>query len=203
MFRKVPKGCYAAIVVLMVIVPFWFSPAHLWTAIMPFWLSTKDDCLLLDVIGQQHRVSVADYSFRWYSTGFSVMLWGAEFWYLSNTGALPVSSYALKIVFWIFHKFLAQFIKKTSVMKARCHIELKPNVNTPQNAKRGKSVNHPSPSVSSGDLLQYDVHNSKCITLNNSEQNRRPVGNMLWIEIKMVDRESQITSPHATHILIH
>ena len=33
---------------------------------------------------------ITDYSSRWYSVGFSVMLRGAESWYLPNTGALTV-----------------------------------------------------------------------------------------------------------------
>ena len=42
---------------------------------------------LLDAVGQQHSV-ISNHSSRWYSMGFSVMLWGAEWWYLPNTGAL-------------------------------------------------------------------------------------------------------------------
>ena len=33
---------------------------------------------------------ITNHSPRWYSMGFSVMLCGAEFWYLPNTGALTV-----------------------------------------------------------------------------------------------------------------
>ena len=34
---------------------------------------------------------IKNHTSRWYSMGFSVMLWGAEFWYLPYTGALTVS----------------------------------------------------------------------------------------------------------------
>ena len=33
---------------------------------------------------------ITNHSTRWHSMGFSVKLWGAEFWYLPNTGALTV-----------------------------------------------------------------------------------------------------------------
>ena len=41
MFRWEPEGCYHCIK-SMVIVPFWFSQEHLWSAIMSFWLSADD-----------------------------------------------------------------------------------------------------------------------------------------------------------------
>ena len=43
MFRGEPEGRYRC-TKSMVIAPFWFSMEHIWTAIMPFWLSTDVIC---------------------------------------------------------------------------------------------------------------------------------------------------------------
>ena len=39
MFHWKPEGCHRRWIIIA-IAPFWFSTEHLWTVIMPFWLST-------------------------------------------------------------------------------------------------------------------------------------------------------------------